>query len=93
MVVKTAFSLPEELFGRVEEAAKEQGLSRSAFVLAALKKYLFDLETERLIAQWTAAVAVLKPEQVREDLEWADWYQEELEALNEREGDAWQSPD
>jgi metal-responsive CopG/Arc/MetJ family transcriptional regulator len=48
MTVKTAISMPDEVFKQIDEAAAEQGLSRSALVVAALEKYLFDLETERL---------------------------------------------
>ncbi len=38
--MKTAISLPDELFKQAERYAKEHGLSRSELFASALKKYL-----------------------------------------------------
>ncbi len=89
MAVKTAISLPNQVFADLEASAAEQGLSRSAVVLAAVEKYLFDRETARLIAEWTAAVNELTPGEVAEDLAWAKWGHEHLERLAAEQGDTW----
>jgi predicted DNA-binding protein len=43
-VVKTAISLPDETFERVEIAAKRLGVSRSEFFAKAAERWLDDLE-------------------------------------------------
>jgi hypothetical protein len=84
--IKTAISLPEDVFRQVDEAAAEQGLSRSAVVRAALEKYLFDLETERLRQAWAA----IPPEDFELDDEekgWLEWsLKESMERLDEEDG-------
>jgi hypothetical protein len=84
--VKTAISLPEDIFRQVDEAAAKQGLSRSAVVLAALEKYLFDLETERLRAAWAAIPAedFELTDEERADLEWD--LREAMKRLDEEDG-------
>lgn len=85
-VVKTAVSLPEEIFRQVAEAAATQGISRSALVLGALEKYLFDLETERLRQAWAA----IPPEdfelteEEKADLEWS--LREAMMRMDEEDG-------
>jgi metal-responsive CopG/Arc/MetJ family transcriptional regulator len=44
--VKTAISLPDETFRRVDEAAKRMGLSRSEFFARAAQSWLEALEDE-----------------------------------------------
>jgi hypothetical protein len=55
-----------------------------------LQRHFFDLETEKLIREWTAAVDEMTPEEVEEDLAWADWSHQELEKLAAEEGDTWE---
>jgi predicted DNA-binding protein len=44
--VKTAISLPDETFDRVERAARDLGVSRSAFFVRAVERWLDALEDE-----------------------------------------------
>lgn len=44
--MKTAISLPDETFTRVEEAAKRLGVSRSEFFARAAERWLDDLDDE-----------------------------------------------
>ncbi len=86
--IKTAISLPEDVFRQIEEAAADQGLTRSGLVLAALEKYLFDLETERLRKAWAA----IPPEDFALDDEekaWLEWsFEEHMKRLDAEEAEA-----
>jgi metal-responsive CopG/Arc/MetJ family transcriptional regulator len=44
--VKTAISLPDETFQRVERAAAKMGVSRSMFFARAAERWLVDLEDD-----------------------------------------------
>lgn len=44
--MKTAISLPDETFDRVERAARELGVSRSVFFVRAAERWLNALEDE-----------------------------------------------
>jgi metal-responsive CopG/Arc/MetJ family transcriptional regulator len=44
--VKTAISLPDETFDRVERAARDLGVSRSEFFVRAVERWLDALEDE-----------------------------------------------
>jgi metal-responsive CopG/Arc/MetJ family transcriptional regulator len=58
--VKTAISIPDETFARVEETAARLGVSRSEFFSRAAERWLDDLEG----AETTAAIdAALGEEQ------------------------------
>jgi metal-responsive CopG/Arc/MetJ family transcriptional regulator len=45
--VKTAISLPDETFTRVEEAARRLGVSRSEFFARAAERWLDDLDDDQ----------------------------------------------
>jgi metal-responsive CopG/Arc/MetJ family transcriptional regulator len=45
--MKTAISLPDETFARVEEAAKRLGVSRSEFFARAAERWLDDLDDDQ----------------------------------------------
>ena len=45
--MKTAISLPDETFARVEEAAKRLGVSRSEFFARAAERWLDDLDDDK----------------------------------------------
>lgn len=54
--MKTAISIPDETFERVEQSVAELGISRSEFFARAAKKYLAELEAESVTAQINAAI-------------------------------------
>jgi metal-responsive CopG/Arc/MetJ family transcriptional regulator len=45
--VKTAISLPDETFTRVDQAAKRLGVSRSEFFARAAERWLDDLDDDQ----------------------------------------------
>jgi len=47
--MKTAISIPDDLFKEVEEAAKRQHSSRSALFTIAVKEYLERIKSQRLL--------------------------------------------
>jgi metal-responsive CopG/Arc/MetJ family transcriptional regulator len=52
--VKTAISIPDEVFDRAEKQAAELGISRSEFFVRAARLYLKELEAESITAQINA---------------------------------------
>lgn len=54
--MKTAISVPDETFDRVEKQVAELGISRSEFFARAAKKYLDELESESITARINAAL-------------------------------------
>lgn len=46
-MVKTAISLPDDTFARVEHAAKRLGVSRSEFFARAAERWLDDLDGDQ----------------------------------------------
>jgi hypothetical protein len=56
--VKTAISLPDDLFERATRTAQERGISRSAFFADAARHYLETLEKSSLTAQINAALEI-----------------------------------
>ena len=53
--MKTAISLPDELFRRAERASIDRKISRSSLVARALEAYLRDeLEEDPVTASWSA---------------------------------------
>ena len=55
--VKTAISVPDDTFRRVDARAAELGMSRSEFYSRAAERYLTELDGETLTAQINAALA------------------------------------
>ncbi len=60
--MKTAISLPDELFEHVDRAAAALGMSRSALIAAALARYLQQLEAESLTRDIDAALERIGPD-------------------------------
>ncbi len=56
LLMKTAISVPDETFQRVERRAAELGLSRSEFYATAAARYLDDLERQSLTAKINQAL-------------------------------------
>ncbi len=54
--VKTAISVPDETFARVEHRAAQLGVSRSQFYATAAARYLDDLERSSLTAKINEAL-------------------------------------
>ncbi len=54
-IVKTAVSLPEDVFERAESLARSLGTSRSRLYALALEEYLRRHEEERLVERINAA--------------------------------------
>jgi predicted DNA-binding protein len=57
--VKTAISLPDETFERVEAAAKRLGVSRSEFFARAAERWLNDLDDNQTTEAINQAIADL----------------------------------
>ena len=57
--MKTAISLPDPLFARIEAMAAEQGVSRSAFLARAAELYLERLDDDSLVERINAAIAAV----------------------------------
>jgi metal-responsive CopG/Arc/MetJ family transcriptional regulator len=55
--VKTAISLPDTTFERVQRAAQELGVSRSEFFARAAERWLDDLENDRTTEAINQAIA------------------------------------
>jgi metal-responsive CopG/Arc/MetJ family transcriptional regulator len=56
--VKTAISLPDDLFALATERAAELGVSRSQLFATALRRFLDDLDASSLVARIDAAAEV-----------------------------------
>jgi len=54
--MKTAISLPDELFERASRRAKELGVSRSEFFARAADRYLAELDAQSVTGQINAAL-------------------------------------
>lgn len=74
--VKTAVSLPEEVYEQVEALAQEMGVARSRVVTLALERFLARRRNERLLEQINEAYAD-SPDQEEQHL---------LEATRRRQG-------
>ena len=57
--MKTAISVPDEVFARVERVAARHGMNRSQFYAAAASRYADELESGELTAAIDAVVDVV----------------------------------
>jgi predicted DNA-binding protein len=55
--MKTAISVPDETFRRVDTHANELGMSRSEFFSRAAERYLAELDDASLVSEIDAALA------------------------------------
>lgn len=60
--MKTAISVPDHTFERVETAAKQLGVSRSEFFTRAAERWLDDLENGDTTEAINRALAQMEPE-------------------------------
>jgi len=81
--VKTALSVPAELFDQGEAAANELGLSRSGLYASALKDYLKRLEQEKIRASLEEAYA--EPDDPEEEAVLAGMFTRYAEAVRDHE--------
>ena len=65
--MKTAISIPDDLFGAAERAAKRLGLSRSELYRRALAAFL-ERHSERIVTEALDAVYGAEPEESRLDV-------------------------
>jgi predicted transcriptional regulator len=78
--MKTAVSIPDELFNRAEELARQTGKSRSQLYQEALSEYLLRRDPPSLTRAMDEALAEIEPEPDpwlaeagRQTLERSDW--------------------
>jgi len=64
---KTAVSLPNDLFRRLEERAAEEGAPRSAIVALALTRYFDGIDREDFIRRMNQAVDDMTEEEAEAD--------------------------
>ncbi|MGN6475319.1 MAG: ribbon-helix-helix protein, CopG family [Mycobacteriales bacterium] len=57
--MKTAISIPDDTFSRVEQCARALGMSRSQFYTVAARRYLDHLDEESRTRQIDEALAAL----------------------------------
>ncbi len=55
--MKTAISLPDEVFKKVERKARQMGLSRSEFFVRAAERFLESMNHESVTASYNEAFA------------------------------------
>ncbi len=91
--MKTAISVPDDLFERVEQRLEDLGMNRSEFYATAARAFLDKLEAESLTAEIDAALAVIRadPEASAEmDRERAELNAHALRQLERMtDGDEW----
>lgn len=82
--MKTAISVPDELFARVERRLAELGMNRSEFYAAAARAYLDALDGQSLTAEIDAALALIRADpdaaavMAREHAEWSEFASRQL---------------
>jgi metal-responsive CopG/Arc/MetJ family transcriptional regulator len=65
--VKTAISIPDEIFERAERHAADLRMSRSEFITRAIRRYVAELEAEALTGRIDAALDIAWPHDVAVD--------------------------
>ncbi len=88
--MKTAISVPDDLFERVEQRLAELGMSRSEFYSTAARAYLDMLELQSLTSEIDAALALIRTDPgaaVTMDREHAEWTEFASRRLHELTAD------
>lgn len=65
--MKTAISLPDDVFAKVEELARKKGVSRSELYVTALREYIRQQERASLTEQINRAIDEIGEEALRPD--------------------------
>lgn len=71
--MKTAISLPDDLFARIERRVEIERMTRSEFFAKAAERYLVELERADLTERMNAAIEAGGAEAQREQLEMAEF--------------------
>lgn len=90
--VKTAISLPEDMFAAISARAAETRTSRSALIAEAIASYLGNLQDQEFTRLMNEAVASVSDEEWEDELKWTRASARRTFArLNEMDG-GWQKP-
>jgi metal-responsive CopG/Arc/MetJ family transcriptional regulator len=90
--VKTAISLPEDMFAAISARASETRQSRSALIAEAIAGYLRNLQDEEFTRQMNEAVASVSDEEWENELKWTrSSARRALDRLTELDG-GWRAP-
>lgn len=85
--MKTAISVPDATFARVDAKAAELGISRSQFYAVAAERYLGDLDADDITERLNGAIARAGEAVKREAEEFGAWSLMHL--AQNSDGDAW----
>lgn len=85
--MKTAISLPDHLFERIERRVERERMTRSEFFAKAAERYLIELDRSDLTERMNAAIALAGDEYRQEQQEWVEFNKRQLAKLTE--GDEW----
>ena len=81
--IKIAISIPGEEFRELEALRKQEGLSRSKFIMTAVKRFKEERKKERLAKIYTKGY-----QQIPENLQIAEgWEKTSLEGLSDSRGE------
>jgi metal-responsive CopG/Arc/MetJ family transcriptional regulator len=92
-MVKTAITLPQDLFEVVLRLASERGVSRSSLVVEALRDYASRLEAEELTRSWNEVLAKMTEEEKQADLDFLHAAAKAAIARMDNEDGGWPQPD
>jgi hypothetical protein len=67
-IMKTAVSIPDDVFEKGEKAAKRLKMSRSELYAKALEAYVVAHTPDAITESWNAMLAEMAPEEIEEDL-------------------------
>ncbi|MFN8508203.1 MAG: ribbon-helix-helix protein, CopG family [Dehalococcoidia bacterium] len=90
--VKTAVSIPEDLFRRLEEIAGQRCTSRSKILAEALADYVTRIDREELTRRFNEALATMTDEEREEDMRFLDGARRRRLQVAEATGDTWDAP-
>lgn len=67
-IMKTAVSIPDDIFAKGEKAAKRLKMSRSELYAKAVEAYVDAHTPDAVTESWNAMLAEITPEEIEEDL-------------------------
>lgn len=81
--MKTAISLPDHLFERVERTVARERMTRSEFFAKAAERYLVELDRANLTERMNAALELVGDSYDEEQREWLEFNKRQLAKLTE----------